>query len=305
MRSADHPRSRGVYDGAGKPKGAVWGSSPLARGLPGGADPQVGDGWIIPARAGFTPSVVSAASGNWDHPRSRGVYSPSGAVRYRRPGSSPLARGLRVYRVTFLVLGRIIPARAGFTPAPTTRRPALWDHPRSRGVYCPTRRFRLSGRGSSPLARGLLLATKTSALTAWIIPARAGFTGESARGTESHQDHPRSRGVYSVTPKDEAFKLGSSPLARGLPAIMPPPPTIIRIIPARAGFTLLLCVMCVLLEGSSPLARGLRGPTRRSTAALGIIPARAGFTGGGQGMSILAGDHPRSRGVYRAIAHEN
>ena len=30
------------------------GSSPLARGLPGRAEAQPGDGWIIPARAGFT-----------------------------------------------------------------------------------------------------------------------------------------------------------------------------------------------------------------------------------------------------------
>ena len=51
-------------------------------------------------------------------------------------------------------------------------------------------------------------------------------------------DHPRSRGVYSVTPKEEAFRLGSSPLARGLLCSLHRLLNYSRIIPARAGFTL-------------------------------------------------------------------
>ena len=52
--SGDHPRSRGVYGGAGQTL-------------------QVGHG-IIPARAGFTGVPGRHAQPTGDHPRSRGVY---------------------------------------------------------------------------------------------------------------------------------------------------------------------------------------------------------------------------------------
>ena len=72
---------------------------------------------IIPARAGFTDDYMTGIGVGSDHPRSRGVYSPS-RVRIRlAAGSSPLARGLHRHSGTeYLVLG-IIPARAGFTLA--------------------------------------------------------------------------------------------------------------------------------------------------------------------------------------------
>ena len=70
----DHPRSRGVYEELlGDPDGAV-GSSPLARGLPGGPGGVDEAGRIIPARAGFTCETRPAPASCWDHPRSRGVY---------------------------------------------------------------------------------------------------------------------------------------------------------------------------------------------------------------------------------------
>ena len=53
-RSADHPRSRGVYDSVGQRLALAPGSSPLARGL----RPE-----------GFRQSIRGM-----DHPRSRGVY---------------------------------------------------------------------------------------------------------------------------------------------------------------------------------------------------------------------------------------
>ena len=54
--------------------------------------------------------------------------------------------------------------------------------------------------------------------------------------------------------------------------------------------------------GSSPLARGLRDPVVLGGGAVGIIPARAGFTAPPGGCARPAGDHPRSRGVYRGGA---
>ena len=72
---------------------------------------------IIPARAGFTQQTHSLSSPSRDHPRSRGVYLPLVAVEVHLPGSSPLARGLRLAHLGADDGGRIIPARAGFTLA--------------------------------------------------------------------------------------------------------------------------------------------------------------------------------------------
>ena len=73
-RSRDHPRSRGVYSTSITRMGDSGGSSPLARGLPGGAGVSISARGIIPARAGFTTHVRPIVSAVGDHPRSRGVY---------------------------------------------------------------------------------------------------------------------------------------------------------------------------------------------------------------------------------------
>ena len=213
------------------------GSSPLARGLhPRGlhGDPAVG---IIPARAGFTGPPHGRDTGRPDHPRSRGVYpgSPSGIVP--PSGSSPLARGLPSDRLLRLGRFRIIPARAGFTVLPLHRRLRARDHPRSRGVYRTGERSEDGRRGSSPLARGLHRGRDRPVVAARIIPARAGFTRESATSCRSTGDHPRSRGVYRSGGQKEGTTMGSSPLARGLRPHGAVLARGVRIIPARAGFT--------------------------------------------------------------------
>ena len=91
---------------------------------------------------------------------------------------------------------------------------------------------------------------------------------------------------------------GSSPLARGLRVVCNGGMCRLRIIPARAGFTVLLLahdrvvpdhprsrgvyIADLPLEdrllGSSPLARGLRQRGALREGRGGIIPARAGFT---------------------------
>ena len=71
-------------------------------------------------------------------------------------GSSPLARGLRRYREQGPAIGRIIPARAGFTLCAAPGPHGARDHPRSRGVYYLALRTGDWRDGSSPLARGLL-----------------------------------------------------------------------------------------------------------------------------------------------------
>ena len=94
------------------------------------------------------------------------------------------------------------------------------------------------------------------------------------------------------------MRVGSSPLARGLPCCELRAQTYRRIIPARAGFTannktinlapgdhprsrgVYVPPKDVPAEnrGSSPLARGLHTCPRCYRSPIGIIPARAGFT---------------------------
>ena len=90
---------------------------------------------IIPARAGFTCVGGIPGFAMWDHPRTRGVYSP-GASR------------------------------------PTRNE----DHPRTRGVYPEVGVRSIWNRGSSPHARGLPQVAETRFGGFRIIPARAGFT---------------------------------------------------------------------------------------------------------------------------------
>ena len=131
----DHPRSRGVYGCFSVWTDLPMGSSPLARGLHDVANTRFGKFGIIPARAGFTSAQPPAWRRPRDHPRSRGVYSPTGSVRTLGSGSSPLARGLPRGYMNDMMDVRIIPARAGFTRLLQGRSRNYWDHPRSRGVY--------------------------------------------------------------------------------------------------------------------------------------------------------------------------
>ena len=114
--------------------------------------------------------------------------------------------------------------------------------------------------------------------------------------------------------------MGSSPLARGLQFLRILRRENVRIIPARAGFTMSTncygaplsdhprsrgvyertLILNGLAVGSSPLARGLHKRDEDGDEIAGIIPARAGFTQPGARGARAEGDHPRSRGVYVA-----
>ena len=276
----DHPRSRGVYGEVGIRRHRRQGSSPLARGLP---------TWRP------RPSRPSK-----DHPRSRGVYIEQAITIANDRGSSPLARGLRGGTVEVTVQGRIIPARAGFTDSHPLWLGRRADHPRSRGVYASPILPRSTTAGSSPLARGLPVAGPVLGDPRRIIPARAGFTRRRPPHQAGHQDHPRSRGVYSYSRLPLRKKIGSSPLARGLRWESGTASWVRGIIPARAGFTAASSATRPLIgdhprsrgvyrcrpgtartpPGSSPLARGLHVAYPPPAVPVGIIPARAGFTPG-------------------------
>ena len=175
-RPGDHPRSRGVYGYEGWRERNRRGSSPLARGLLRSRSCAVSAPRIIPARAGFTGPTGAPTPWRRDHPRSRGVYTPTPIWRSTLCGSSPLARGLR--RASHHLHRRvgIIPARAGFTGTHTQGMQGEMDHPRSRGVYVRPHSQDGAVRGSSPLARGLPTGPSRPRCRSRIIPARAGFT---------------------------------------------------------------------------------------------------------------------------------
>ena len=297
--SPDHPRSRGVYPHTETPVWSAEGSSPLARGLPHPPSTLAHAGGIIPARAGFTIGEPAPSTRAWDHPRSRGVYEGTTSMKTVPPGSSPLARGLRVFFPADYTDARIIPARAGFTGS-------LFLGARSR-------------LGSSPLARGLPTAISgvcvqpriiparagftsrvASARTATrdhprsrgvyprpdppgghqpgIIPARAGFTARPGTGTRCRADHPRSRGVYLTAISVAQSIRGSSPLARGLRRLRVFPSSRCSDHPRSRGVYMSACRILPRTGGSSPLARGLPRGVGGGDALRGIIPARAGFT---------------------------
>ena len=196
QNSPDHPRSRGVYDVPTQSRAPEGGSSPLARGLRATHIVRLVAHRIIPARAGFTLSLLLLTPIKRDHPRSRGVYYDIWGVEWRGGGSSPLARGLPGMVRRGSASTGIIPARAGFTPRYCPRHFLQEDHPRSRGVYPLSTPSVTTRAGSSPLARGLLNSDHFN------------IVGDL--------DHPRSRGVYSLHTGRCRRHIGSSPLARGL-----------------------------------------------------------------------------------------
>ncbi len=110
-----HPRSRGADVSTIGVVIMFSGSSPLARGRPTcgwcGA-PCVG---LIPARAGQTLDTLDLTCTGQAHPRSRGADVTNPADSSTQSGSSPLARGRRLFLPHSNRPQWLIPARAGQT----------------------------------------------------------------------------------------------------------------------------------------------------------------------------------------------
>ena len=194
----------------------------------------------------------------WDHPRSRGEYLTYCWLRNVHAGSSPLSRGIPGLLLPHVPGRGIIPALAGNTASQHWPQTHAADHPRSRGEYRARSQSPFSGRGSSPLSRGIREFVSRPVEHPGIIPALAGNTLRCHEKAPSPRDHPRSRGEYPM-------KL----LDRYCPG---------RIIPALAGNTAFQRVTAEIGSGSSPLSRGIRGPSPQEEHSLRIIPALAGNT---------------------------
>ena len=133
-------------------------------------------GGLIPARAGSTGKVSRLTIIAAAHPRSRGEHTPLARAIGADIGSSPLARGALTVHQHGRHLVRLIPARAGNTHVPMTRRNSRTAHPRSRGEHCAVLVVALEAAGSSPLARGTHNIPANVGGIVWLIPARAGNT---------------------------------------------------------------------------------------------------------------------------------
>ena len=231
-------------------------------------------------------------------------------------GSSPLARGALADDHLVVSPPGIIPARAGSAcrrrGSPAQRR----DHPRSRGER-QREPWGSRGRGgSSPLARGARPRQSSPPVPGRIIPARAGSAPRGCSGCTPTWDHPRSRGERRIRLTHTGPRAGSSPLARGAPAVHAVRVSGQGIIPARAG-SASRAWWAVRHQrdhprsrgercsnpapgrggrGSSPLARGALMTLPRTSNPQGIIPARAGSATTTSSTPGSARDHPRSRG---------
>ena len=235
-------------------------------------------------------------------------------------GSSPLSRGIPRRRGARGSPARIIPALAGNTGVTNPSRRARTDHPRSRGEYSRNRiKFR-QGAGSSPLSRGIQIMHVRESLADRIIPALAGNTAAHVTAGRHRWDHPRSRGEYWVQSVGMDSCRGSSPLSRGILRIPHRPSRLRRIIPALAGNTrppinpgqsqrdhprsrgeyAVGGTQPREPRGSSPLSRGIQAGESTRGLTGGIIPALAGNTRQPGEQVHRCGDHPRSRGEYRA-----
>ncbi len=189
------------------------------------------------------------------HPRSRGEHIRCRADGVCARGSSPLARGTPQFRCPQEPLVRLIPARAGNTSGALRFRRAAPAHPRSRGEHGTPSSGSLSVSGSSPLARGTHVSKAVPPKTVRLIPARAGNTQPVASSTLCLTAHPRSRGEHEPTPLRALETCGSSPLARGTPEVLRSIRSKARLIPARAGNTLMQALR-LSVPSAHPRSRG-------------------------------------------------
>ncbi len=178
----------------------VLGPSPRARGAPRQEPRHRVSAGTIPACAGSTPPTCSSPTRPGDHPRVRGEHSLASSTTTSAQGPSPRARGAPTPARGWRRGRGTIPACAGSTTAPRTRRRRPWDHPRVRGEHPRFDRSSLGPSGPSPRARGALLLAELPEHAPGTIPACAGSTIQRSRETVGSWDHPRVRGEHSQRP---------------------------------------------------------------------------------------------------------
>ena len=213
----------------------LLGSSPPVRGTHHDRAHQLCGPGLIPARAGNTMISGAMAELSGAHPRSRGEHTDIAGIAEGTPDSSPLAQGTQLVCHVYEVDTRLIPARTGNTRKSGSVLARRWAHPRSRREHTIRWTWWITGKGSSPLARGTHAGPVPQVAHARFIPARAGNTGGMSEYLSSGAAHPRSRGEHLPDSHTLWLRPGSSPLARGTPLLRSLRNHVGRLIPARAG----------------------------------------------------------------------
>ena len=174
-------------------------------------------GGIIPAYAGSTRMITSAAQGARDHPRVCGEHLPLLETFHEYPGSSPRMRGARDAAVLVITGVGIIPAYAGSTGRGGRSSGCGRDHPRVCGEHESSGSSERRNEGSSPRMRGAPDTLAPAAARAGIIPAYAGSTWWYSHRSCILWDHPRVCGEHSNPSFPQSQVSGSSPRMRGAP----------------------------------------------------------------------------------------
>ena len=252
------------------------------------------------------------------HPRRRGEHRIRKSSRKIILGSSPQARGTRQICFWRRRYPRFIPAGAGNTGVPRSRRSRRAVHPRRRGEHTIPFDNALVIDGSSPQARGTLQTKISPCLVRRFIPAGAGNTSVSDSFSFAFSVHPRRRGEHQKHTRRTPRQSGSSPQARGTPVQTMSEPMKARFIPAGAGNTAAsdrtewaravhprrrgehggVWGGYQITNGSSPQARGTRSLLLSRGIHHRFIPAGAGNTTWRMVVSEFAPVHPRRRGEH-------
>ena len=213
-------------------------------------------------------------------------------------GSSPRVRGTLGDQKTKKNSRRFIPACAGNTSTPSSRREQGKVHPRvcgEHGAYTPEE---LQEKGSSPRVRGTQSLLRLRCGCQGFIPACAGNTYRINSSASGFKVHPRVCGEHLGKVPPCAQGKGSSPRVRGTRLTESGKVTRTRFIPACAGNTNApqcgqgtfqvhprVCGEHKLYEhyngskkGSSPRVRGTRNLFTRWHYESRFIPACAGNT---------------------------
>ena len=231
------------------------GSSPRGRGKQGEGLPVDRLGGLIPARAGKTLTEPLTPVGLRAHPRAGGENVAVMVSRRSMSGSSPRGRGKLRAELGLTGGPRLIPARAGKTPSPSLSTPPATAHPRAGGENHQPPHAPQTAQGSSPRGRGKPRQDRRAHQRRRLIPARAGKTTGRRAASATDTAHPRAGGENFRRPATYPPQSGSSPRGRGKRLLTLHPAALARLIPARAGKTM-VCSFVVGAAGAHPRAGG-------------------------------------------------
>ena len=257
-RGPAHPRACGENGTSSPGSSAQAGSSPRVRGKRHRRHRQPVHRGLIPARAGKTMRLSSAADTAAAHPRACGENQCTSAKDVFTVGSSPRVRGKPYVGEQPALSRRLIPARAGKTQRVHHGFPWSRAHPRACGENCSRTSPHGHWAGSSPRVRGKPAFSRGFRCRGRLIPARAGKTRPWPGATRRRRAHPRACGENFAPRSIRHPTPGSSPRVRGKPNLPGRPSFASRLIPARAGKTPRV-ERRVLLLGAHPRACGENG----------------------------------------------